>query len=308
MAAAANPLRIAFTFDLHDVDLPDDIACASQWLRDSGFAATFFVPSSLLLMPRYADVLRALPRLGHEVGSHGHLHDWNEIEALMSGGDRALGFLERSRDLHADFFGVVPASFRSPRWCRLGRAAIDTLARLGYRADSSATPQRFPLFSSTPFEPGWWSSPRRMYPLAPGLVEVPTSTLLLPGGAPTFLTLRQAGSAVLLALLEFEARLDRNHPIVLQFHVEDFTPGSRRDRSWGRPTWRDFALRGRGGFRIKLFLRETNPDRIVDLHRGLVARYEARDAATVSQLAASLAAAPAMAAPARAQRRYSTRW
>lgn len=285
MAGGRESLRVAFTFDLHDVDHPEDIDFAAEWFRETGRVATFFVPSAMLAEPRYGAALRRLRTLGHEVGSHGHRHDWDEIEALMSGAPGRLGFLAESRDRHAQFFGEPPTSFRSPRWCTLGAGSIEALRRLGYVADSSATPQRFPLFSSKPFHPGWWASARRVHELAPGLAEVPTSTLLVPAGAPAFLTFRTAGSHALLTLLEQEALSPGGGPLVLQFHVEDFTPGTCRRRSWGRLSWRDFLLRRSGGFRFKLFLRDTDAASIVRTHRAIVERYRGLTTSTVTGLA-----------------------
>lgn len=293
MAGRGDSPSIAFTFDLHDVDLPEDIAFAAEWFHETAGVVTFFVPSALLAEPRYREALRRLPRLGHEVASHGHLHDWSEIEALTSGTPSRLGFLAESRDRHADFFGAAPTAFRSPRWCALGAGTVEELRRLGYVADSSATPQRLPLLSARPFHAGWWSCPRAIHEIAPGLAEVPTSTLLVPAGAPTFLTLRSAGSYLFLSLLEAESRLAHHAPLVLQFHVEDFTPGSRRDRSRGRLSWRDFLPRRRGGFGLKVFLRDTAPAGIVRTHRGIVARFSGRVPATITELArAALAPQP----------------
>lgn len=277
--------RIAYTFDLHDVDHPEDIVQAAEWFHDTGRVATFFVPSAMLGESRYTLVLRRLVRLGHEVASHGHRHDWDEIDALMRGRPEEIRFLAESHDRHAEFFAAAPTSFRSPRWCTLGSGAVAELKRLGYLADSSATPQRLPLFSACPFHPGWWASPRRMHSLAPGLIEVPTSTLLLPAGAPTFLTLRATGTRIFLAVLAWEASLDRDHPLVLQFHVEDFSPNSARERGWGRPSWRDVVLRKRGGFRMKLFLRDTDSARIVHNHQGILDRLARVESSTITALA-----------------------
>jgi hypothetical protein len=214
--AAHRPPSVALTFDLHYDDLPEDIVFAAEWFREQQRVATFFVPTAMVCERRYTTALRRLPELGHEVASHGHLHDWTEMDALQSGSGRELRFLEESRDRHAQFFGLLPLAFRSPCWCSLGVNAIEELSQLGYVADSSATPQRLPLLGSRPFEFAWWSSPRGVHELASGLVEIPTSTLLAPAGAPTFLTLRAAGTSVLLSLLELEARClgsgARSHP------------------------------------------------------------------------------------------------
>ena len=257
------------TVDLHSVDLPEDIAFASEWLAAAGVAATFFIPSTLLLEPRYAGALRALPGLGHEVASHSHQHDWQEADALVSG--QGLGFLSVSRATHENFFQRAPVSFRSPHWSTLAPATVAELMRLGYRADSSATPQRVPLFSSRPFSPGWLFSPRRPYALGPGLLEVPTSTLLVPAGGSTFLILREAAHGY-LRLLETEARLLRDRVLLVQLHVEDLNPDSRRVRGFGRPGWDDLLLRRHGGFGIKWSFQEREPRRIAALHHAMVRR------------------------------------
>jgi len=282
--AAASPV-VAFTFDLHEFDRAEDIARTAEWFRESCGIATFFVPSAMFAEARYGEPLRRVQRLGHEVASHTHAHDWREVDALMEGSREDVAFLSESFDRHGQFFGAAPTSFRSPRWCVLGPAAIEELARLGYAADSSATPQRLPLFSSKPWHPGWWSSPRRPHYLAPGLVEIPTSTLLVPAAAPTFLTLRAAGSRALLALLELEARLDRDHPIVLQFHVEDFLLDGRRERDPGRLSWAHLLPRARGGFALKHFLRDREPARIVRSHLAILERFAGFQCSTITGIA-----------------------
>ena len=73
--------------------------------------------------------------------------------------------------------------------------------------------------------------------------------------------------------------------LVLQFHAEDFACGSRRDRSCGRLSWHDLLPRARGGVRLKLFLRDTSPERIVRTHRGIVSRFSSFRDATVSAIA-----------------------
>ncbi len=261
--------RCCVTVDLHAVDLPEDVAFASEWLAGAGVAATFFIPSTLLLEPRYATVLRALPGLGHEVASHSHQHDWEEADALVSG--RGLGFLATSRSLHEDFFQSAPVAFRSPHWSTLASATVAELERLGYRVDSSATPQRIPLLSSRPFAAGWLFTPRRPHALGPRLLEVPTSTALVPAGGSTFLILRE-GTLAFLGLLEAEARWRRDRVLVVQLHVEDLNPDSRRERGFGPLTWEDLVLRRRGGVGLKWSLQERDPRRIARFHHHMVQR------------------------------------
>ena len=127
---------------------------AARWLHEHGIPVTFFVPSALFEHPGFRPYIVALPSLGFEVGSHGHRHDFTEIRVLM----RGAGPLSTSCGAPMTSirtFGHAPVSFRSPAWCPLGRGAVELLVALGYRIDSSATPQRLPIFSSTPYANTW---------------------------------------------------------------------------------------------------------------------------------------------------------
>jgi len=197
-------MPIALTVDVHAEDRPADVSRAACWLYEHGLQATFFVPSALFEDAGFRHHLVRLPSQGFEVGSHGHQHDFAEIRALMRGRAADLGFLRRSHALYQETFSDAPVSFRSPAWCPLGPAAIDMLVALGYRVDSSATPQRLPIFSSTPYANTWLFVRRAPYELAPGLLEVPTSCLLLPAASPTWLTPRRWITAAFLRLLLWE--------------------------------------------------------------------------------------------------------
>ena len=212
---------IALTVDVHAEDRPADISRAAAWLGEHGIPATFFVPSALFEDARFRPHVIRLPSLGFEVGSHGHDHDFAEIRALMRGTAADLEFLRRSHVLYQDTFGGSPISFRSPAWCPLGPRAIAALVELGYRVDSSATPQRLPILSSTPYANTWLFARRTPYELAPGLLEVPTSCLLLPAASPTWLTLRRRAALAFLRLLLWEARRRADRVPCVQLHVSD---------------------------------------------------------------------------------------
>jgi hypothetical protein len=155
--------------------------------------------------------------------------------------------------------------------------------------DSSATPTRLPLLSSHPFRVGWLFARRSVSRLVDDLIEIPTSCLFVPAGAPTFLTLR-AGSHALMAALLLEARARRDRVVVAQFHVEDLVPASRRNRCPGRFSLRDMWLRPRGGFGFKWFLRERDPQRICALHRSLAQRLASEDCRPLAEWADALSA------------------
>lgn len=255
-------MKVAITLDLHHGDEPDDILLACEFLAGRGVPATFFIPSALLETREYAAVLRRIPSYGHEAASHTHLHDGREMAALVGGSGADLDFLEHSRGVHEDAFGERPVSFRSPAWCFLGPAAIERLSELGYRVDSSATPQRLGIFSSAPFGNVWTYSPRRPYPLTDTLLEVPTSSFLVPAANPTFATLRRRGSLALVGLLAAEARWRGSRVLNLQFHPGDFAERARGPvprLPWPSPS--DFLLRAQGGFRFRYYVRCLDPAR-----------------------------------------------
>ncbi len=262
--------RIALTVDIHAEDRPADVGRAASWLHRQGITATFFVPSALLEQPDFRPHVVALPALGFEIGSHGHQHDYTEIRALMRGRGSDLDFLRRSHTFYQDTFGHAPVSFRSPAWCPLGRAAIQALVDLGYRVDSSATPQRLPLFSSTPYANTWLFARRGLHELAPGLLEVPTSCLLLPAASPTFLTLRCRAASAFLRLLLWEARRWRDRVPCVQLHASDFVsdiPPPPPEETLGL---RSFLPRRDGGLRFKVFLRERDPCRIIRITQAIL--------------------------------------
>ena len=263
-------MLIALTVDVHEEDRPTDVGRAADWLHDAGIGATFFVPSALFTHPGFRPHIRRLPSLGHEVGSHGHRHDFTEIRSLMRGATADLDFLRRSHALYAETFGGAPVSFRSPAWCPLGQAAIQTLVDLGYRVDSSATPQRLPIFSSTPYANTWLFARRGLSELAPGLLEVPTSCLLLPAASPTFLTLRRRAALAFLRLLLWEARRWPDRVPCVQLHVGDFVPDAAVQPPDERLGLSSFVPRRDGGLRFKVFLRERDPRRVYAITLGVI--------------------------------------
>ncbi len=261
---------IILTVDVHAEDRPADVGRAARWLHEQGIPTTFFVPSALLERPDFRPHIIALPALGFEVGSHGHQHDYTEIRALMRGHGADLDFLRRSHSLYNDTFGRTPVSFRSPAWCPLGQAAIQTLVNLGYRVDSSATPQRLPLFSSTPYANTWLFTRRGLYELAPGLLEVPTSCLLLPAASPTFLTLRRRAASPFLRLLLWEAQRWQDRVPCVQLHVSDFMPDAPPPLPEETLGLGSFLPRRDGGLRFKVFLRERDPARVYRITQEIV--------------------------------------
>jgi hypothetical protein len=277
-------IPIALTVDVHAEDRPADICRAASWLHEHGIPATFFVPSALFEDANFRPHIVRLPALGFEVGSHGHNHDYGEIRALMRGARGDLDFLRRSHALYRRTFGRAPVSFRSPAWCPLGPDAVAALFGLGYRVDSSATPQRLPILSSTPYANTWLTARRGVHELAPGLLEVPTSCWLVPAASPAFLTLRLKAALTFLRLLLWEARRFADRVPCLQLHVSDFVPDAAPPALEEKLSPSSFLVRRDGGLRFKVFLRERDPRRVYAITRGIIEALRAQHGGRFSRL------------------------
>jgi peptidoglycan/xylan/chitin deacetylase (PgdA/CDA1 family) len=267
---ASTAFPIALTVDVHEEDRPADVSRAACWLHQRGIPATVFVPSALFEHVSFRPHIARLPSLGFEVGSHGHNHDYVEIRALMHGAGADLNFLRRSHARYRETFGSAPISFRSPAWCPLGPGAIAALIDIGYRVDSSATPQRLPILSSTPYANTWIGARRGIHELAPGLLEVPTSCLLLPAASPAFLTLRRRVALAFVRLLLWEARRWTDRVPCVQLHVSDFVPDAAPPAPEERLGVDSFLPKPDGGLRFKVFLRERDPGRVYAITQEII--------------------------------------
>jgi hypothetical protein len=249
----------AVTIDVHADDRAEDIHTAANLLATAGIRATFFVPGALFHASKgIAAALRELPRLKHEVASHGYAHNWREVDALMRGVRSDLTFLTAAHSEFADFYGVSPKAFRSPVWCRLSDIALDELIRLGYQVDSSATPQRVQMLSSRPFCRGWMLSRRSPYLIRSRMLEVPTTAAVLQAGSTTFRLIGRTLSLFFVRLLLAEAALFPGRVVVLQFDSRDLNHNAEQQhpRRW---EFRDYLMRGYGGFGFRRHLLEYDP-------------------------------------------------
>jgi hypothetical protein len=260
----------AVTVDLHLGDAPDDILMACERLGERGVPATFFVPTSMLQERRYRAVMQSITRHGHEPASHSHQHDYVEMRALADGTERDLDFLAISKNIHEDVFASSPSAFRSPCWCHLGPAALEMLVSLGYTVDSSSTPQRLGVFSSTPFGNVWTFAPRGVHFIAKRLLEVPTSTFALPAGSPTFSIVRGFPSRLLVRALAAEVHLLPGRVLSLQFHAGAFNPASTLRYPSAKLTPGAFLPKRQGGFEFKNFLRSNDTVRTSGLTESLL--------------------------------------
>jgi hypothetical protein len=126
-------------------------------LERQAIRASVFVPGSEA--ERHPELVRAIARAGHEVAAHGWaMEEYGKDDAA----DAAL--LTRTHETLSHLLGTAPGGWRAPHG-RLSRGTLATLARLGYRWDSSFQDDDFP------------------YTLdgdgGPGMIEVPQTEMLV---------------------------------------------------------------------------------------------------------------------------------
>jgi hypothetical protein len=251
----------AVTLDLHHGDHPDDLREAHAFLSESGIPVTIFLPTGLLEDRSFGRALRAVDDGQIEIGTHGHRHDFAEIRALSSDVSASLAFLTDSVHSYSDFFGRTPSTFRSPCWCNLAPRALDALAMLGYCVDSSCTPQRLGLLSSFPAENPWLLSSRRPGFLRPTLLEIPTSTFVVPFSSGSLAAFRTWGALAFAAAFGVEAWL-ADHVVNLQLHVGDFLSRSRGSPQTRKFSPADLLPQAGHGFGIRHLLLDRDPARM----------------------------------------------
>ena len=117
-------------------------------LAETGSRATFFVLG--WVAERYPALVADILAAGHQVGSHGHLHqrayDLGEA-AFRQDLRRSVNALEAA--------GARPASFRAPEWSITARSlwALGVLASEGFTVDASMAPVRIVGDVSSPRQP-----------------------------------------------------------------------------------------------------------------------------------------------------------
>lgn len=99
-------------------------------LREEGVLATFFVPG--WVADTYPSQVKAIFSEGHEVASHGYLHE--NLNELKEEDEKVV--LQRSMLSLQRVVGRSPLGFRAPHW-ELSWNTLTILAELGYVYDSS---------------------------------------------------------------------------------------------------------------------------------------------------------------------------
>lgn len=246
---SGGPLRNALTVDVEDwfqVSNFDHVVRRDEWDRypsrvvantrrlldlfdESGAKATCFVLG--WVAERFPELVAEIRERGHDVASHGHLHEL--VHAI--GPDRFARDVERSLEVIERACGVRPRGYRAPSFSidRRSLWAFDILAAQGIDYDSSVYPVRHPRYGVPEFP----RTPRRVRtPAGAELREFPLTTLRVLGR-----NLGASGGAYLrilpLAVVEraFGAMNAAGEPAVLYIHPWEVDPDQPRLRTgrWG---------------------------------------------------------------------------
>lgn len=209
---------------------------------DAGVRGTFFVLG--WVAARYPGLVRDIHAAGHEIASHGDLHEL----VYVQGAARFEEDLKRARGRLGDLTGEAVLGYRAPGFSITPETpwAFEVIHRVGFRYDASL----FPARRGHGGAPGAPAEPHRI-PLASGaaLAELPMSVLEL---GPLRLPFSGGGYLRLFpyALLDRGiARLNaRGRPVCLYVHPREIDPDHPR-----------LAMNARRRFKSYVNLESTEP-------------------------------------------------
>ncbi len=192
-------------------------------LGRNGCRATFFILG--WVAEREPGLVRAVLEAGHEVACHSHLHR----RACTLTPAEFREDVKRAREAIEDAAGVAIAGFRAPTFSvtRQSLWALEILAELGFKYDSSIFPVRHDLY-------GIPDAPRGIHQrhLASGqtIWEVPPSTVRLAGQN---LPVGGGGYLRLLPMTFTRWAINRIHrqerrPVMVYFHPWELDPEQPR--------------------------------------------------------------------------------
>ncbi len=189
----------------------------------TGCRATFFFLGCVA--ERHPDLARRCVDMGHEVASHGSMHD--RLHRLTPESMRRD--VEGCKRLLEDQTGRAVLGYRAPTWSLTRKTswAVDVLAEAGFRYDASVFPVRHPMY-------GVSDAPDRPFYLRDSegsarLLEVPPLTWRVMGRN---LAVAGGGYFRLLPLSLMRRGLAQadaqGRPAILYFHPWEFDPGMPR--------------------------------------------------------------------------------
>jgi polysaccharide deacetylase family protein (PEP-CTERM system associated) len=241
---------------------------STRWLLEQleshDIEATFFIVGQIA--HSHPELVRAIHRAGHEVGSHG----WDHRRVLaMAPGDFRED-VRRSKDALEQITGEPVLGYRAPTFSIVRKTgwALDVLAELGLLYDSSIYPVRHDRYgvSAAP------RAPFRARGLAEEMLEIPPATLRLLG---MNFPMGGGGYFRIFPLFFLEHALWQTQQsccpsvAMLYFHPWEFDPRQARLPLGRLSSLRTYMGIGRSRARLAVFLKRHRFTRAIDVARQL---------------------------------------
>ena len=164
--SAFAPYIARSEWDTRECRIERNIDCILEMLARRSIKATFFTLG--WIAERYPRLVREIVEEGHELASHGYGHE----RASDQTPDAFFADIQLAKVILEDLSGCAVNGYRAPSFS-IGQKnlwAFDSLARAGYRYSSSVYPIRHDHY-------GMPESPRFVYEVRSGLLEIPITTL-----------------------------------------------------------------------------------------------------------------------------------
>ncbi len=276
-----SPIILSFDVEEHHrIEAAAGVACApalqaeygrrmescTHWLLDElahrGIRATFFVVGQVAR--GHPDLIRNIHEAGHEVASHGWDH--RRVHRLTPAEFRED--IRRSKEQIEDLTGEAVLGYRAPTFSIMRETAwaIDVLAELGLRYDSSIYPVRHDRY-------GVVEAPRfpfRVRGYEHALLEIPPATLRLcgvnvPVGGGGYFRLLPLG---MMERAVAQVRPDGRAPVtMLYFHPWEFDPDQPRLPLGRLSRFRTYVGTRRSRQRLRVLLSRHHFSRAIDVAR-----------------------------------------
>lgn len=232
-----------------------NVDAALELLAERDVHGTFFILA--WIAEREPEMVRSIARAGHEIASHGCMHD--RVTTLTP--DQFSRDIRRSKALLEDLSGQQVIGYRAPSYSinQTNQWAFPALQEAGYLYSSSVFPGRHDLY-------GMPDAPRFPYkPLGDGLLEIPITTVEVLGRR---LSCGGGGFFRLWPYWLFRALLNRvnahdGQPTVFYMHPWELDPDQPRIRdASARSRFRHYLNLERVAPRLRQLLADFRWDRM----------------------------------------------
>ena len=207
-------------WDQYECRIAENVRAILDLFASHDVKATFFIVG--WIAERYPDLILTIHRQGHEIGCHSYWH--RKVYDLTP--EEFRQDTNQAKKILEQIIGKPVYGFRAPSYSITGQSlwALDILAELGFRYDSSI----FPVYHDNYGIP---NAPRFPYPLEKqGLMEYPISTVKFLG-----MNLPIAGGGYFRFFPYWFTRMalrrintGEQQPFMFYFHPWEIDPGQPR--------------------------------------------------------------------------------